>query len=574
MEKAPGPGKNPRIQFFQGITPISKQQVPIEIIAGITFAALAIPEVMGYTRIAGMPVVTGLYTILFPMLVFAVVGSSRHLAVGADSATAAIIASGLVIMALPGSQEYVAYAAMIAIMAAIFLFLAGILKLGFIADFLSRSVMIGFLTGVGIQIAIGQLSGMTGLPAGYEGAGQQLISFFSNLSSLQIPTLVLSLAVIAVTLAGRKISKRIPGALMAVAGAIVVSWALNLSAAGIEVIGPVPGGFPTISFPVVPLADIPNLLGLAAACFIVILAQSAATSRAYALRFSDRFDENTDLIGLSLSNVAAGLTGTFVVNGSPTKTEMVVSARGMTQLTQVVAAFVVLAVLLVLTQPLAYLPVAALSAIVFLIGLRLIDLQGMSSLRSRRPVEFGVALITTGAVIFLGVGIGLAVAVALSIIAHLRHSYRPMDRLLVPAPGGAMKPTPLDKGQQAVEGLAVYRFGADLYFANETKFTEEVINLARTAKPPLKWLCLSAVNISDVDYTASETLKAVHKELMKFGVTLVISDLSEMVRAQLDRDGFTEMIGQENIFETVQEAVAAYRSRVVDNHEIDRKPGK
>ncbi len=560
MGAPPGPGKTPKIQLFQGILPVARSQVPIEIIAGITFAALAIPEVMGYTRIAGMPVVTGLYTILFPMLAFAIVGSSRHLAVGADSATAAIIASGLVVMAIPGSQEYVAYAAMIAIIAAIFLFLAGVMKLGFVADFLSRSVMIGFLTGVGIQIAIGQLSGMTGLPVGYEGAGQQLISFFSNLSMLQLPTLMLSLAVIAVTLAGRRISKRIPGALLAVVGAIIVSWALNLSARGIEVIGPVPGGFPTISFPVVPLAAIPDLLGLAAACFIVILAQSAATSRAYALKFSDRFDENTDLIGLSVSNIAAGLTGTFVVNGSPTKTEMVVSSRGRTQLTQIVAAIVVLAVLLVLTQPLAYLPIAALSAIVFLIGLRLIDIGGMSSLRRRRPVEFGVALITAGAVIFLGVGIGIAVAVALSIIAHLRHSYRPMDMLLVPAPGGAMKPTPLAQGQQAAEGLVVYRFGADLYFANETRFTEEIVNLARTAQPPLTWLCLSAVNISDVDYTASETLKAVHEELKKFGVTLVISDLSELVRAELDRDGITRMIGEDHIFETVQEAVAVYRS--------------
>ena len=562
MGTPPSAGKPPKIQLFQGILPISRSQVPIEVIAGVTFAALAIPEVMGYTRIAGMPVVTGLYTILFPMLVFAVLGSSRHLAVGADSATAAIIASGLVIMAIPGSSEYVAYAAMIAIIAAIFLFLAGILKLGFVADFLSRSVMIGFLTGVGIQIAIGQISGMTGLPVGYEGAGQQLISFFSNLSSLQIPTLVLSLAVIAVTLAGRRISKRIPGALMAVAGAIIVSWALNLSAAGIEIIGPVPGGFPAISFPMVPLAEIPNLLGIAAACFIVILVQSAATSRAYALRFSDRFDENTDLIGLSFSNIAAGLTGTFVVNGSPTKTEMVVSARGMTQLTQVVAAFVVLLVLLVFTQPLAYLPVAALSAIVFLIGLRLIDLQGMSSLRRRRPVEFGVALITTGAVIFLGVGIGLAVAVALSIIAHLRHSYRPMNMLLVPAPGGAMKPTPLLQGQQAVEGLAVYRFGADLYFANETRLTEEIVNLVRTARPPLKWLCISAVNISDVDYTASETLKAVFRELEKYGVILVLSDLSDLVKVELERDGILEIIGRDHIFETVQDAVAAYRDRV------------
>ena len=295
------------------------------------------------------------------------------------------------------------------------------------------------------------------------------------------------------------------------------SWAFGLASYGITPLGTVPGGLPEIGFPVVPLSDIPVLLNLAAACFVIILAQSATTSRAYAWKFSDRVDENVDLVGLGVANIAAGLSGTFVVNGSPTKTEMVYSAGGRTQLTHLTTVAVVLVVLLFITRPLAYLPAAVLSTVVFLIGLRLVDVQGMTSLRVRRPVEFAVALVTAATVIFIGVGQGIAIAVAASIIAHLRHSYRPLNSLLVPTPEGAIRTTPLADGQQALEGLIIYRFGADLYFANEKRFIEEIITLARDADPPIRWFCLSAANIGDIDYSGAETLKRVHEELGETG---------------------------------------------------------
>jgi len=556
-EKSPEPR---RFRFMQGILPIDRAQIPVEILAGVTFAALAIPEVMGYTRIAGMPVVTGLYTLLLPMVFFAFFGSSRHLVVGADSATAAIIAGGLAVMAVPRSTQYVAYAGVIALLVALFLLAAGLLKLGFVADFLSRTVLIGFLTGVGIQIAIGQLGGMFGMPAATYETLVQASYFLAGLTCCtHLPTILLSLSVIAIIALSRKIGTRIPGALIAVAGATVASWAFDLSSYGIAVLGPVPGGLPAIALPDVPLAEVPELLSLSVACFIVILAQSAATSRAYALKFSDTYDENTDLMGLGFANMVAGISGTFVVNGSPTKTEMVYSAGGRTQLCQLTTVAVVLVVLLFITRPLAYLPSAALSAVVFLIGLRLVDIGGMISLRSRRPVEFGVALITAFTVVVVGVGIGLAVAVVLSILAHLRHSYRPRDSLLVPTPRGAMKTTPLAEGRQAVEGLMVYRFGSDLYFANENLFIREILDLSRDAGPSLKWFCLSAANIGDVDYTSAEALKTVVSEMKRMGVTFVMSEVADPVREEFDRDGITAMVGAEHIFESVQDAIEAYR---------------
>jgi MFS superfamily sulfate permease-like transporter len=349
---------------------------------------------MGYTKIAGMPVVTGLYTILIPTALFALFGSSRHLVVGADSATAAIMAAGLAGLAATASPEYVAYAGILALLAAFFLILARLIKLGFLADFLSRTVLIGFLTGVGIQVAIGQISGMLGIPGGGSGPIQKLTNDFEQLSQTNPYTVAVSIAVIVIILGSRMISHKIPGALIAVVGSIVVSQAVDLSAYGVAVLGTVPGGLPKIGLPTgVTLTPqiMGQLLGVAFSMFIVILAQSAATSRAYATRYSETFSENVDLVGLGLANVGAGLSGTFVVNGSPTKTQMVDGAGGRSQLSTLTTSVIVLIVLLFLTKPLSYMPEAVLSSVVFLIGIELVDMKGMRRIFAERRDEFWVA---------------------------------------------------------------------------------------------------------------------------------------------------------------------------------------
>ena len=547
-----------KLSLFQGIWPLKLSQVPWEITAGIAFAAFAIPEVMGYTKIAGMPLVTGIYAILLPMLAFAIFGSSRHLAVGADSATAAIIAGVLVTIATPESPKYVAYAGIIALLAAALLLLGGLLKLGFLADFLSHTILIGFLTGIGIQISISELSEILGIPHAIYATPMQITSLFKYLYLINIPTLLVSLFVILIiTFSGRGYSK-VPGALLAMVGAIAASWLLDFPSYGITILGTVPGGLPHLSFPQVPLADIPKIFNTSVVCFIVILAQSAATSRAYAMKFSDTYNENLDLIGLSLANLAAGISGTFVVNGSPTKTEMIKSSGGRTQLTQLTTVFIVLVVLAFLTKPLAYLPTCVLSSVVFVIGLHLIDVRGMIALHRQRPVEFSVALITAMTVIFLGVEQGIEIAIVLSVIAHLRHSYRPLNLLLVPKAGGIMRTIPLEEQQQAVEGLLIYRFGSNLYFANENLFTEEILELVKNINS-LKWFCISASNIGDVDFTSAETLKKVYGYLKKRDITLVLSGVVPPVINELDKDGIMKMIGRDHIFESVQDVIVAYK---------------
>jgi MFS superfamily sulfate permease-like transporter len=386
----------------------------------------------------------------------------------------------------------------------------------------------------------------------------QIISLFKYLYLTNIPTLLFSLSVILIIILSGRIQSKVPSALLAMIGAIAVSWALDLPSYGIILLGTVPGGFPHLSFPQVPLSDIPKILNTSVDCFIVILAQSAATSRAYALKFSDTYNENLDLIGLSLANVAAGISGTFVVNGSPTKTEMVKSAGGSTQLTQLTTVFTVLVVLVFLTKPLAYLPTCVLSSVVFLIGLHLVDIKGLTALHRQRPVEFVVALITAMTVIFLGVEQGIEIAIMLSIIAHLRHSYRPLNLLLVPKVGGSIKTISLEEQQQAVEGLLIYRFGSNLYFANENLFTEEIVELAKNITS-LKWFCICASNIGDVDFTSAEALKKVYAYLKKRDITLVLSDVVLPVMNELDRDGIIKMIGKDHIFESVQDVIVAYK---------------
>ncbi len=434
------------VPLLEGLLPIGKGRVPAEVVAGVTLATLAIPEVMGYTKIAGMPVVTGLYTILVPMALFAVLGSSRHLVVGADSATAAIMFAALTPLAAAGSPQYVALAGMLAIMAGAFLLLARILRLGFLANFLSRTVLIGFLTGVGIQVACGQLAGMFGYAKAGKGAVAEVVNWARDLGQTSIATVAVSIAVLALLVVGGRFLKRVPWALIAVVGAIVVSAVFSLSSHGVAVIGAVPGGLPHLGWPSIPADDYAKLVTAALSIFVVILAQSAATSRAYAAKFEDEFEENVDLVGLGFANLSAGLTGTFVVNGSPTKTAMVDDAGGRSQLAQLVTVAIVLVVLVLLTKPLSYLPEAVLASVVFLIGIKLVDVDGMRTVLRRRPVEFGVALATTAIVVVLGVEQGILLAILLSIVAHLRHSYTPYDRLLVRVEHKMWKSLPLDSG--------------------------------------------------------------------------------------------------------------------------------
>ena len=290
-------GAPSRTGLLQGL-PFDRTRLPADIIAGITLAALGIPEVMGYTKIIGTPVITGLYTLLLPVLVFALFGSSRHLVVSADSATAAMVAAGLASQATTLSPEkYLALTSLIGLIAGAILFLARILRLGFLADFLSRTVLVGFLSGVGVQVALGELHGMLGIEKGGHGVIRQLLFTFQRLPQMNVRCLIIAAAVLAVIVGFEIFAPRFPGALLAVIGMTAASAFLHWGDRGIQVVGAVPSGLPRLGLPEFAWSDVMLVLPIAFSCFIVILAQSAATSRAYALRYRDHFSQNLDMVG-------------------------------------------------------------------------------------------------------------------------------------------------------------------------------------------------------------------------------------------------------------------------------------
>jgi sulfate permease, SulP family len=542
---------------LQGVRPVRRAGLPGDLLAGITLAALGIPEVLGYARIAGMPVVTGLYTLLLPMALFAALGASRHLVVAADSATAALLAGALIRLAAPGTAQYVKLAGLAALLTGGLLLLARLARLGFLANFLSRTVLLGFLTGVGIQVAISQLPDMLGVTAASQHTVIKLAQTVAALPRAHPATVAVSAAVIVVVLAARRITRRIPGALVAVGGAIVASRAADLAGHGVRVLGPVPRGLPSLALPALGLHDTVALLGPAASIFIVILAQSAATARAYAAKYAEPFATDTDLIGLAAGNVGAAFTGTFVVNGSPTKTEIQDDAGGRSQLAMLVTGAVTVVVLLVATGPLAYLPIAALAAVVFLIGVQLIDVRGLHRVRLVRRPEFAVALVTAAAVVGLNIEYGLGVAVLASIIDHLRHSYRPRSSVLVKSAAGHWETLPVTPGARTAPGLVVYRFGSSLYYANASRFAEDVRDLAARGGP-LRWLVLDGAAIGDVDYTASGVLSRTIDELHGHGIRFVVSALMDPVRQQLAHYGITGPRGPDAFYATPGEALAEF----------------
>jgi high affinity sulfate transporter 1 len=557
-----------RLPLFQGILPFDKSRLTPDILAGVTLAALGIPEVMGYTKIIGTPVITGLYTMLLPMLAFALLGSSRHLVVSADSATAAMVAAALTAMSfVANTPQYVGLCSLIALEAAVILMAARIMRLGFLADFLSRTVLVGFLSGVGIQVAFGELHGMVGLEKGGHGFFGHLAFLVQHLSQTQLPYLYISMAVILVIVGFEMFAPRFPGALLAVAGMIVASMYFHWENHGIKIVGDVPSGLPQLGRPDITWENVRMVLPISLSCFIVILAQSAATSRAYALRYRDKFNQNVDLVGLSLANAAAGCSSTFIVNGSPTKTAMVDTANGRSQISHLATVAMVLLVLLFLTKPLAALPNAVLAAIVFLIGVKLFDHRGLAEICRKKPKEFAVAVATAAVVVVVGVEQGIIFALVVSLLQFVRRSYQPHTAVIMLDDKDQWRMEPAVPGKMIQPGLVLYWFGAELFYANVGHFISEARRLISESPTPVKWFVIDASAITAIDFTAGKALKELQQDLAQTGVVLAISRVQLRPHGELERLGLVKAIGLERIFGSRHECLEAFRSQTKSQNE-------
>jgi len=528
-------------------------------LSGVVFAAMDIPQVLGYSRIAGMPIETGLYSLLFPLLAFAAFGSSRYLIVAADSATAAILRSGLADMAPAASARYVALAGAVALLTAICLLLARLLKLGFISDFLAQTVLAGFLTGIGLQVGITVLGQMLGIETQSRKTIVQLYEICRGLPHVHLPTLLVTVTVLASVLALQHFAPRLPGSMLAVIVATSASAIWNFAGHGISTIGPVTGGLPHLGVPDVHWSDLPPLIPIAASCAVMILTQSSATARIYAAHHQQRLDADQDLVGLSAANAAAAFSGGFVVNGSPTQTAMVESSGSRSQIAQVTTAAVVALVLLFFTKPLEYLPHCVLGTLVFLVAIRLIKLRTLEDIRRESPQEYAIALFTALCVVVAGVEEGIVIAMILSLLRIVQHSYHPRSGVMVADGEGTWMMSPPIAGTFTEPGLVLYRFGAALFYANANRFADEILAVLGPAPTAVRWLIVDAEAIINVDYTAARVVIELKKTLTAAGVTFGFARVPWNTRFDFRRHHLSEAVGAALIFNHLHDAVEAYR---------------
>ena len=552
------------MSLFRGLRKFERAGAARDVLAGVVLAAMDIPQVLGYSKIAGMPVVTGLYSLMLPLVAFAAFGSSRYLLVAADSATAAIFAGGVSGMATPSGARYVALAGIVALFTAVLLLLARLLRLGFIADFLSRTVLVGFLAGVGFQVGISVLSEMVGVPVDSRRPVVQLWEVLRGLPQAHWPTVALSVLVLGFVLVLRRFAPKLPGALVAVVAAIAASTIWNFAGHGISTIGPVSAGLPHLGFMSLltlrsmSWQEAQQLITVSASCAVMILTQSAATSRIFAAKHNQEVNENNDLFGLSAANATAALSGGFVVNGSPTQTAMMEDAGGQSQLAQVATAAVVALVLLFLTRPLQYLPTCVLGVLVFMVALRLIDLKALSDIRAESPQEHALAVMTAAVVVLVGVEQGIVLAMVVSLLRIVQHSYHPHSGVLIADGSGTWKLVKVAPGVVTEPGLVLYRFGAALFYANAGRFLEEVSAVVQPMPSAVRWVVVDAEAMTHVDYSAARVVIALKNNLTEAGVELAFARLPWDLRAEFDRHHLTEAIGEDHIFNRLHDAITAF----------------
>jgi MFS superfamily sulfate permease-like transporter len=392
----------------------------------------------------------------------------------------------------------------------------------------------------------------------------ELWEVLRGLPQAHLPTVALAASVLAFVLLLRRFAPKVPGALVAVVAAIAASAEWNFAGHGIATIGPVVGGLPhlalmgLLSIREMNRQQVELLLTVSASCAVMILTQSAATSRIYAAKHYETVDENLDLYGLSAANAAAALSGGFVVNGSPTQTAMMEGAGSRSQLAQVTTAVVVGVVLLFLTGPLQYLPTCVLGAMVFLVALRLIDFAELRNIRAESPQEYAMAVMTAAVVVFVGVEEGILLAMVVSLARVVRHGYHPHSGVLQANPDGTWKLVPVAPDVVTEPGLVLYRFGAELYYANAGRFLEEVSAVVQPMPSAVKWVVVDAEAMTHLDYTAARILNRLKNNLDQAGVELAFARMPWDLKSDFDRYHVTETLGPGRLFNRLHDAIAAF----------------
>lgn len=527
--------------------------------AGLSVAAIQIPTAIAYAQIAGFPPQVGLYACILPMLIYALIGSSRQLMVGPDAATAAMVAAAITPLAAGDPQRLVDLSMIVAIMVGLFSIVAGLARAGFIASFLSRPILVGYLNGIGLSLLVGQLGKLFGYEAATSGFVAGILALLENLLHIHWPTLILgSLSLLLMVLLPRRFPQ-LPGALCGVLLASLAAALLGLDRYGVELLGEVPAGLPQLSWPQTSLEELKSLLRDATGITVVSFCSAMLTARSFAARHGYSINPNHEFVALGLANIGAGVSQGFAISGADSRTAVNDMVGGKTQLVGVVAALVIAATLLLLNKPLGWVPMPALGAVLLLAGWGLIDVQTLKGFWKLSRFEFSLCLLTTVGVLSVGVLPGIFVAVSIAVLRLLYYTYRPSDAVLGWMHGidGQVE---LAKYPQAttLPGLVIYRFDAPLLFFNADYFKQRVLAVVDGSERPNAVL-LNAEAMTNLDISGLATLHEVQQILKAQGVHLSLARVTGQTLDLLQRSSMLGEIKPPLVFSSVRSGVSAYR---------------
>jgi high affinity sulfate transporter 1 len=550
---------------LQVVSSYRREWLVKDIVAGVVLTTLLVPQGMAYAELAGLPSITGLYTTILCLLGYAVFGPSRILVLGPDSSLGPMIAATILpLIAAKGDPERaVALASMLAIMVAAIMILAGVGKLGFIADLISKPTMIGYMNGLALTILIGQLPKLFGFKTDAEGLISEAAAFVKGLAHGEAvaAAAAVGIAGIVVVLVLQRWLPKIPAVLVMVVLAIAATSVFNLAAHGVSLVGVLPKGFPPLTVPSVKLSDLGPLFAGALGIALVALADTISTASAFAARTGQEIRGNQEMVGIGVANLAAGFFQGFPVSTSGSRTAVAERAGAKTQLTGVVGAALIILMIVLVPGLFRNLPQPALAAVVITASLSLADIPGTVRLWRQRRTEFGLSIAAFLGVALLGVLPGIAIAVALSILNVFRRAWWPYDTVLG-------RVTDLEgfhdirsyPAAERLPGLVIYRFDGPLFFANAKTFRDEVRRMARAAPKPA-WIVIAAEPMTDVDTTAADVLTELDEALNAQGISLVFAEMKDPVRRKIERYGLTRTIDPRHFFPTIDAAVAAFREQ-------------
>ena len=526
-----------------------------DVAAGLSVAAVAIPVAVAYAQLAGFPPVVGLYASILPLVVYAALGTSRQLIVNPDAATCAMVAAIVTPLAAGDPLLYTSLAVSLAILTGVACMMAGFFRLGFLADFLGKPVLVGFMNGIAISIVLGQIGKVFGFAIESGRIFPRLFEFASKLPSTHLPTLAVGALAFVVMVSVRRFLPALPAPLIALAVAVAVAQFFGLDRSGVAVLGAVPAGLPRLGWTAIPSHLLVPLATSAIGLALVSFTSGMVTARSFASR--NRYEINVDreFIALGACNIASGLSQGFAVTGADSRTAMNDTMGGKTQATGVVAAAAIALVLLFFTAPLGYLPVSALGAVLILAGIGLFDWRSLVRFYQIKEGEFLVCVTAMLGVVIFGALQGIVLSVGLAILVLLVRSSRPADSLLGRVEGlqGFFDVTQYE-GATAVPGLLLYRFHASLIFYNAPHFKQRVLAVA-DANPHAVWLIVDAAPIAHLDSTGADTIAGLVDELARRNIRLGLAAVVPQVRLMLERSGALDRLGPDAVFRTLRAAV-------------------